>query len=230
MVSLDDAVIAKLKKDGKDFEIYVDPELSLLYKKKDITDISKVLASEYIFENSKKDKVSDLDLKKIFKTTNIYEIAHQILMNGDIQLTASQRKRFLEQKKNAIITYITQNAINPQTMTPHTRQRIEIAMKEARVNIDLCKSTEELISTTIKAIRPLLPIKIEELEIILKVSSIYSSKIIGKIPIYCKNTKSKWNNDGSLELCTNIPSGRKNEFYDMMNSITKGDINIKIKK
>ena len=80
MVSLDDALIAKLKKGSKEFKIYVDPDLSLSYKKKEINDISKIMASEYIFENSNGDKVQKSELKKYFNTEDVYKVAHQIIM------------------------------------------------------------------------------------------------------------------------------------------------------
>lgn len=227
MVSLDKAVIAKLKKGNKEFKIYVDPDLSLQYKKKEINDISKIMASEYIFENSNGDKVQNNDLKKYFNTDDIYSVAHQIIMNGTIQLTTNQKKKILENKKNSVITYIVNNSINPKTMTPYTRQSIEIAIKESKINMDISKSIEELVEITMKSIRKLMPIRIENINILCNISSIYSSKIIEKIPSYCKIINKKWNN-GNLELTIQIPSGMKNNFYNSINSLTKGYVDIKI--
>ena len=228
MVSLDDAVIAKLKKGSKEFKIYVDPDLSLSYKKKEINDISKIMASEYIFENSNGDKVQKSELKKYFNTEDVYKVAHQIIMNGTVQLTTNQKKKILENKKNSVITYIVENAINPKTMIPYTRQRIEIAMKESKINIDPSKSIEEIVINIMKSIQKLIPIRLEKINILCNIPSIYSSKVIGKIHPYCKVINKKWDDNGNLEMIIEIPSGMKNNFYNTINYLTNGNHNIKI--
>ncbi len=228
MVSLDNSVIAKIKRGNKEFEILVDSDLVWEYKNKTINDISKILASDYIFEKSIGNKVSDQDLKKVFDTTNIYDIAKLIVMNGEIQLTSNQRKKIIEKKRNEVITYIVKNSIDPQTKTPHPRKRIEIAMEESKVNIDPSKSTEELILNTLKSIKLKIPIKIEEVKLLIKISPLFSSKVIEKCIKYNKNIDKKWSKDGGLELGISIPHGIKNELINEVNKITKGNNEIKI--
>ena len=72
MVSLDKAVIAKLKKAGETFEILVDPYLARNLKEGKEVDFEKLLAAEEIFKDSKKgDRASTEELKKAFGTEDI---------------------------------------------------------------------------------------------------------------------------------------------------------------
>ncbi|HPE64438.1 MAG TPA: ribosome assembly factor SBDS, partial [Methanothrix sp.] len=98
---------------------------------------------EDVFENaSRGDRSPEEDLIKAFETTNVVTIAAKIIKKGEIQLTAEQRKRIIENKRKQVVSVIARNAINPQTGTPHPPARIERAMEEARVNIDPTKSVE----------------------------------------------------------------------------------------
>lgn len=224
MVSLDNAVIAKMKKAGKEFEILVDPDMAFLFRQGSVTDVSKILAVESVFENAGAgDKSSDLDLKAAFHTDNVLEIAAVILKEGEIQLTKEQRKHILEEKKRAVVAFIAQNAVNPQTMTPHPPQRIEIAMEEAKVNIDPMKSVDELVTITMKAIRPLIPIRFEEVSIAIKVPAAYAPKAFGTISTYGKLLKNEWQNDGSWIAVVRIPAGMQTDLYALLNHLTKGD-------
>ena len=231
MVSLDNAVIAKMKKAGKEFEILVDPDLALAFRQGSITDVSKILAVENIFENAGAgDKSSDLDLKAAFHTDDVLTIAADILKNGEIHLTKEQRKHLTEEKRKAVVAFIAQNAVNPQTMTPHPPQRIELAMEEAKVNIDLMKNVDELVTITMKAIRPLIPIRFEEVSVAVKVPARYAPKAYGTISTYGKLLKNEWQNDGSWIAVIRIPAGMQNDLYDLLNHLTKGEAETRLLK
>src|SRR5208337_2718634 len=151
MVTLDKAVVAKLKTHGEHFEILVDPDLAYEMKKGNPVKLEDVLAVEDVFENaSRGDRVPEEDLVKAFGTTNIQDIARKIISEGEINLTAEQRHRMLEEKRRQVINFISRNAINPQTMTPHPPARIERAMEEGGVHIDLSKSVEENVNIAMK--------------------------------------------------------------------------------
>ena len=104
MVSLDDAVIARLKKGEDHFEILVDPYAAAdLIDGKEV-DILRNLAIDAIFEDSKMGKhASEESLQKVFETTDITEIAKKIILKGDIQLTTEQRSKMQRNKTNRII-------------------------------------------------------------------------------------------------------------------------------
>lgn len=231
MVRLDEAVPARLKTHGTTFEVLVDPDGALAYKRGDTSSLEDVLAVEDVFENaSRGDRCAEEDLIKAFATTDVMIIADKIIKKGEISLTADQRKAFLEAKRRQVIEVIARNAINPQTKTPHPPARIEQAMKEARVNIDPTKSVQDLVNITMKAIRPIIPIRFEEVEVAVKIPADFAPKSYGEIAAFGKLTKEAWQNNGSWIGVVKIPAGMQNEFYSLVNRLTKGEAETKLLK
>lgn len=231
MVRLEEAVPARLKTHGTTFEVLVEPEGAHALRRGEDLSLEDILAVEDVFENaSRGDRSAEEDLLKAFGTTDPLSIAETIIKKGEISLTAEQRKRFIENKRLQVIEVIARNAINPQTKTPHPPARIEAAMKEARVNIDPAKSTDELVNIAMKAIRPLIPIRFEEIEVAVKVSPEYAPKAYGEISAFGKLTREAWQNNGSWIGVVKIPAGMQNEFYALVNRLTKGEAETKLLK
>jgi ribosome maturation protein SDO1 len=170
LVSLDEAVIARLKKGEEHFEVLVDPYAAAdLIDGKDI-EIIQNLAIDAIFKDSKKGThASEESLIKYFGTSNITEISKQIILKGIIQLTTEQRHKMQKNKKARIIEVIARNAMDPKTKSPHPRQRIELAMDQAGVHIDPFKPVSEQVKTIIDLLRPIIPISMENLRISVKI-------------------------------------------------------------
>jgi ribosome maturation protein SDO1 len=231
MVRLDDAVPARLKTHGTAFEVLVDPDGALALKRGDSVNLEDILAVEDIFENaSRGDRSPEEDLQKAFGTTNVLPIAEIIIKKGEISLTAEQRRQFIENKRRQVVEIISRNAINPQTRTPHPPGRIEQAMAEARVNIDPTKSADELVKIAMKAIRPLIPIRFEEIEVAVKIPPEYAPKAYGEIAAFGKLSREAWQNNGSWIGVVKIPAGMQTEFYALVNRLTRGEAETKLLK
>ena len=86
-------------------------------------------------------------------------------MRSEIHLTAEQRKHMVEEKRREVVTFISRNAVNPQTGHPHPAHRIEMAMGEARVNIDPFKHLDEQVKEVVKALTSLLTFRLKELRL-----------------------------------------------------------------
>jgi ribosome maturation protein SDO1 len=229
MIPLDRAIVARLESHGEKFEVLVDPDLAVRYRQGERFAIEDMVAALSVFENSSRGtRASDESLNKVFHTTDFPSIAEKIILKGEIHLTAEQRRNLIAEKRKQVITFIARNAINPQTGLPHPPQRIEMAMDEARVNIDLYKSLDELVKETVKALRPLLPIKFEEVRIAVKVPPDYASKSYGEIQAAAHIEKEEWQKDGSWICIVRIPAGIQGEFYDLINRITKGQGEVRI--
>lgn len=141
MVRLEDSVVARYEAKGHRLEILIDPKLIDLLKSGKQVNIVDYMVIDEVFKDAKKgDKAGEEVLKEIFGTTDINEVAKQIVLKGQVQLTTEQRRKMLEEKKRQIVNEIAKNAINPQTNTPHPPQRIEKAIEEAKVHIDPMKS------------------------------------------------------------------------------------------
>jgi len=229
MIPLEKAVVARLESHGEKFELLVDPDLAVRYRQGEPIDLEEMVAALSIFENSSRGtRSADETMVRVFHTTDFVTIADRIVRKGEIHLTADQRRHMIAEKRKQVITFIARNAINPQTGLPHPPQRIEMAMDEAKVNIDLYKNTDELVRETVKALRPILPIKFEEVRIAVKIPPDYASRAFGEIRNTAQMEKEEWQKDGSWICIVRIPAGIQGEFYDLINRITKGQGEVRI--
>ena len=223
-------VIARLEKSGSKFEILVDPDKALKYREGSLKDINEVLVGDIVYKDVKKgDKASPQELQKNFGTTDIKIIADVIVKKGELQLTTEQRRKLLEQKKKLVINYISKSVIDPKTKTPIPPQRIEKAMEEAKISIDLYKTVEEQASKIIKELTRILPIKVARALITVKVPPVTAGKAYSELRRLGDVKNEKWLNDGSLYMEIEIPAGMQNDVIDSINRITKGDVELSIK-
>lgn len=231
MVSLDDAVIARLKKGEEHFEVLVDPYAAADFIEGKEIDIVQHLAIDAIFKDAKKGThASEDSLQKHFDTTDVTEITKRIILKGDIQLTTEQRSKMQKNKKNRIIETITRNAMDPKTKAPHPRQRIELAMEQAGVHIDPFKPVSEQVKTIIEVLRPIIPMSMDQIRVSVKISSEYIGKAYGIARNYGSLEREDWQSDGSWVGIVRIPAGMQNDFYDKLNDVTKGNVSTKILK
>ena len=194
-------------------------------------DIIQILAIDAIFEDSKKGKhASEVTIKEKFGTDEIAEVAKQIVLNGDIQLTTEQRHKMKKNKKNRIIETISRNAMDPKTKAPHPRQRIELAMDEAGVHIDPFKPVSEQVKTIIESLRLLIPISMEQVRISVKIPPEHIGKAYGIARNYGTLEREEWQSDGSWISIIKIPAGMQTDFYDKLNDVTKGNVSTKLLK
>lgn len=230
MVSLDDAVIARFKRQGLTFEILVDPELALSHRQGEEHPVDEIVAVEDVFENAATgDRAAEADLKKAFETLDLPAIIERIIKEGELRLTSAQRRRMQEEKRRQVINIIARNGINPQTMTPHPPQRIERAIEEAGVHIDPFKRNEDLVNEAMKAIRPIIPIRFERVKIAVKIPAVYISNIYD-LKNHGDLMQEEWQRDGSWVGVFEIPAGIQDEFYGVINRFTKGEAETRLLK
>ena len=229
MVRLEDAIIARYEHGGHRFEILVDPNIIDEVKSGKVENVVDYMVIDEIFKDAHKgDRASEELIKEVFGTTDVNEVAKEIIKKGQVQLTTEQRRKMLEEKKKRIIAEIARNAINPQTGAPHPPQRIELAMEEAKVHIDPLKSVEEQVPLVLKALRPIIPIRFEKVKIAVKVSGDMYGKIYGDLSKSGTIIQEEWQKDGSWIGVVEIPAGIQGEFLDMLNKKTHGNVQTKI--
>ena len=220
-------VIARLKKGNSNFEILVYPREAIDFKQGK-TKLDEVLVSEEIFSDVEKgERVSDKDLNKNFGTTNKKEIAEKILRGGDIQIPKELRDELLDKKKKKIAAIISKISINPMTKAPHPIDRILNVMDKKGVNINYYKSADDQVQDVIDKIKKELPISIENLKFEIRIPSQYSGAAYGKLKTLGKILVENWNQDGSFSCTLEVPASLKNEVYDVLGSLTHGEVLIK---
>lgn len=228
MVSLEEAVVARLKYHGHNFEILVDPDLALKLKDGEEVDFKELLAIDNVFKDaSSGEKASEELMDDVFKTTDVEEIATKIINDGEVHLTAKQREQMLEDKRKQIINTIAKNAFNPQTRTPHPPSRIEKAMEEAGFNVDLHESVEKQVDEVLKEIRKIIPIRFDTVQVAAKIPPTYAGSAYGPLRDYSTLKKEEWDSEGNLILLIEMPAGLQDEFYNKVNSITHGEGEVK---
>jgi ribosome maturation protein SDO1 len=229
MIPLDRAVVARLETHGERFEILVDPDLATRIRHGGEVDIEDAVAAIFIFENaSRAEKSSDEALQKVFSTTDFGTIARRIIEKGEIHLTAEQRKHLLAEKRGQVITYIARHAINPQTGLPHPPARIEMAMEEAKVAIDPFKPLDELVAETMKALRPLIPIRFEEVRVAVKIPAEHAAKAYGDIDAFARIEQEEWQKDGSWICVVKIPGGMQQELESLVRKVSRGGGQVRV--
>ncbi len=232
VVSLDKAVIARLKYSGERFEIFVDPEgarkiREKLHKGENVTkeEIAEILATEEVFKDARKgERVPESELVKVFGTDDIYEVALQIIQHGEVQLTSEQSKKMIEEKRRQIIALISRKAVDPRTGTPIPPQRLEAAMEEAKVSIDPFKPAEMQVKHVIDEIKKIIPIRLEIAKVEVRIPPEFVGKCYSVVQKYATILKENWLSDGSWEFTAEVPAGLVTEFFHKLAQITKGNI------
>ncbi|MCL1810842.1 MAG: ribosome assembly factor SBDS [Methanomassiliicoccaceae archaeon] len=229
MVNLDDAIIARLESHGETFEILLDPAVMNILKQGKKVDITEFLAVEDVFKNSGKGtRPAEEKIKEVFGTDDISAIAQKILEKGEVQMTSEQRKEMLEAKRHQVITYISANAINPQTKLPHPYVRIELALDEAKFHVDPFRPIEKEIDEAMKLLRPLLPIRFEKSRIAIKLKGEDYGRCFDEMIQYGIIEREEWAADGSWIGLMELPAGMVPELTEKLKHKTKGTASIKM--
>jgi ribosome maturation protein SDO1 len=223
MVKVEDAVIARWETGGSRFEVLVDPEAVQALKDGRSVDLSDKLALDQVFKDAKKgDKISEEHLEKTFHTRSIPEIARQIVLKGEVQVTTEQRHKLQEAKTRQIVATIARNAMNPQTGAPHPPARIEAAMVEAKVHVDPFRPVDAQVQEVLAKLRPILPIRLDVVKVRVKLPAQYYPRVIGELKGLGRVLDEQWLGDGSWSGIVEIPAGVQTELYEKLNARTKG--------
>ena len=228
-MDLDKAVVAKIKKDGENFEILVDCDKAIDFRKGK-GDIHDIVAAEYVYKDSKKgEKASEHEMSKYFGSSDFFKVAEHILKEGVIQLTADYKNKLREENRKKIIELLHRNTVDSKTGLPHPVTRLENAMNEVKVHIDEFKSAEEQVEEILEKIQEVLPIKFEVKELWIKIPAQFGGQAYSVFKRFGKVLKEDWS-DG-LAVNIEIPGGMVDEFFDAINKLTHGEVESKeIKK
>jgi ribosome maturation protein SDO1 len=225
MISLDEAVTARLESHGARFEVLVDPDAALAIKRDEFDgDLEDVIAAEEVFEDaSRGDRPAESDLEDAFDTTDPMEIIPEVIRRGEIQITAEQRREMQEQKRRRLINRIARNAVNPQMdNAPHPPDRIESALEEAGFRVDPMEPVETQVDDALDALRPVIPIRFDEVIVAVQIPAEHAGSAQAQVRQFGDLKEEEWQNDGSWVGVLEFPAGMQNEFYDLVNEHTSG--------
>ena len=231
MVNVDEAIIARLKMHGQDFEILVDCSSALALREGKDVDMHDILAAMQIFSDAKKGlTASENAMKQIFVTSDVDEVAKQIIQKGEIQLTQEYREKIRQEKRKHIIAIIHRNGVDPKTHLPHPPQRIENAFIEAKFHVDEFKPVQEQVQEALKKLRPILPIKFEIKELAIKIPPDFAPKCYSTVKSFATILREEWQTNGYWVAVVELPGGMESDFYDKLNKICHGNVESKVLK
>jgi ribosome maturation protein SDO1 len=231
MVDIDKAVVIRLKKGGMKFEILVDPDKALEFKKGNSINLEEVLAYPGIYHDVRRgDAIPEEELQTNFGTTDVFRIAKKIILEGEFQFTTEQKRKFVEEKTKEIADIISRRGINPQTNTVHPPQRILNAMNKVGVHVDPFIEAELQVNKIVKSIKTLLPIKFQRIIVQIVIPPQFSGKLYSVLKRTVGKFDERWLNDGSLQVTLDIPAGAQEEIFKKIGDITKGNFKSSIMK
>jgi ribosome maturation protein SDO1 len=231
MISLDEAVTARLESHGQRFEVLVDPDAALAIKRGEFDgELEDVIAAEDVFENADRgDRPPEDSLEEVFGTTDPMAIIPEVIERGDIQITAEQRREMQERKHNDLVNRITRNAVNPQMDdAPHPPERIETALEEAGFTIDPMEPVETQVDDALDALRPVIPIRFDTVTVAVQLPPDYAGSGQAQVREFGDLEREEWQPDGSWVGVIEFPAGMQNEFYDLANEVSSGEAETRI--
>jgi len=213
--------LVRYKKGKKVFEVLTKPGSVRKYR------IGKlgwdnVLVSDQIFTNSKKANLAKgTDLIDVFGTNDTQSILQTIVKEGDLQISASERKEDAEEHRKKIIGYMHRTYVDAKGL-PHPVTRLKEVLREAKVRLNPLGNHEKQAEEIIKKMQGKLVFKKSCVEYTIFLVHKYARKCQGIIYKYCKISRESWDRDGCLWLLTLSP-GDFDSFMKDLNKITGGD-------
>ncbi len=222
---------ARISKSGEKFEILVRPEPALDFKMGKQLGLSQILVIEEVYTDAGKGtRASSEKLDKAFGTADPLKIAEEIMRHGELQLTTEQRKQLVEDKRKQVVAFVSRNCIDPRTGTPHPPIRIEQALNQVKYSIDPFKNADEQAKEIIEQLRVILPIKMEQMRVAVKIFAEHAAKAYGAIKNFGTITREEWQADGALVAMLELPAGLYGPFIERLGKITQGTIQTKVLK
>ena len=216
MVSLDDAVLARLEKGGKRYEALVNPDLVEQWKEDPSNiELDDFMAMDEIFHDARGgERPTEEALQNTFQTLDVETILNIILEKGSIQLTTAQRKARVENMRQQIIHHIHSQAIDPKSKSPHPRTRIELALEESKYSVDPFKRLEDQVKEAIAKLKPLIPLSFESIRLAFRIPGSAYGSVSQLLRTYQR--KEGWLENGDWACVVEIPAGMKGDIIDQV--------------
>ncbi|MCD4770976.1 ribosome assembly factor SBDS [archaeon] len=211
---------ARVKKNGKHFEVLVDLDEALKVRKGE-GNLNAAVLTEAVFHNLKSGEqagVNDLDIA--FGTSDFMTVAERIIKEGEVVRTTESMRENQDKKYKQVVDFLVRNAVSPEGR-PYTPDRIMKSLKEARVNVKN-KPIEGQVSEILEQLGKVLPLSVEKKKVKLLIPAIHSGKAYGIVKEFM--IREDWKNNGDLEVIVEMPSGLVMDFYDRVNGATSGSV------
>eukprot|EP00741_Cyanophora_paradoxa_P023860 tig00021680_g23047.t1 len=158
------------------FTIVCKPGMALKYKDGKLG-FGNLLVSDAVYKNYQKGETyTDEELKGAFGTSNLEEVAKQILEKGELKLSAAEQKEKIEKVKKEIISHLHKHFLDVRSNAPLPERRLEEAFEQLKIKVDPDTPFREQLTQVVKAINPTMAIAERKIEGTLVVPSKFVSQ------------------------------------------------------
>ncbi len=212
----------------KVFEILVEPDPAKEARFNDTDhDIQRLLFVQQVFKDADKgERASPRELEEEFGTKQVMDAAEQIFESGDMQLTTDQKAEMRNDKRQQVISMIARRAQNPKTGNPHPPQRVKNALEEAGFDFDAMENVESQFKDAIEAIRPIIPVSLDEKTVAIKVPSDSGGKAYNLLQKRAELLEEQWGNE-FFYAKIKVPAGVLTELMEDLQEMTSGNSEVK---
>lgn len=213
-------VTARIKVKGKNYEISVDFDEAMKIKVNDGNVTSALNSNGIYYDIDKGEIVPQRELEEAFGTTDIYEIAKEIMKNGEIQKPQEYRDAQRDLKVKQVVNLLLKNAVD-QHGRPYTEDRLRRAIQDAHYSFDN-RPAEAQMQALMHKLKEIIPIRIEVKKIKIVIPARFTGQVYGIIGDYKESEE--WLSNGDLEVIVNVPAGMQVDFYEKLNGVTHGAV------
>jgi ribosome maturation protein SDO1 len=165
----------------------------------------------------------------VFETTDPMDIIPEVIREGEIQITAEQRREMQEQKHNQLVNHIARNAVNPQMDdAPHPPERIESALEETQFRVDPMEPVETQVEEALDVLRPVIPIRFDTMTVAAQLPPEHAGSGQAQVREFGTLEREEWQPNGSWIGVVQFPAGMQNEFYNLVNEVSSGEAETRI--
>lgn len=220
--------IARITKGGHVFEVVINPDAALAYREGRPLEIQEILKADKVFVDAQRGQLaSHKVMDDLFGTHDAQQVAEQIIRQGELHFTARFRQGIRERKLKEIIHRIHLYGIDPRTNTPHPLNRIERALKEAKIRIDEYQSSMNQLQQILKKLQPILPIIIAKTTIQVVIPAPYVDQVHAQLKKVGEITGT-WTQDGSWAGKVVVPAGLVVDVTSQVAGMTHGKAHTEI--
>ena len=215
--------VIKMKKGKSTYEVLTHPGTIDGYRA-GTSSVEDTLAVEAVYKNSSKGETLSLaELTGAFEGCETeLEVAVAILDGGEVQLNAADRKAKMEAVHTGVVAYIHKHFIDPKTKTPHPIVRIENAIREAKVRLDMDTDPERQATDVVKKLRPILPLKKAELEAVVSLTHASMGAAMGILHSMAQVGASDYTGSG-VDVSIGLLPGDIEPLVAALDAATRGD-------
>ncbi|KAF6001249.1 hypothetical protein F1559_001824 [Cyanidiococcus yangmingshanensis] len=222
-------MLVRFRHNKYNFEVATVPGTVTKYREGLLRSLEDVLVTDVIFTDYHKGaRASDKELQSAFgEGFKKEEVLERIVRRGDFQLSASERRQKLEQKRNEIIEYIHKNFVDPKSRLPLPRMRVEQALETIHPRIDMDLPADRQVAQLMSKLVVCMPMKKHQVEGTLRLPHSVLGASNAIVRSYCTVSREHYTGEGAV-LDIMIAPGDYDAFIKALNQASKGNFHFDV--